>query len=211
MITTMTARNRFDSKNRATWVVAEFLDIDAHDASWHMRALRCWTDAIESGSDVALSQAVFRLALEIEEEYRTNSPVADGDRYEELLESALIEVAWKDIAARLIDDALAFRAVRPSKPILPAPIQRVTVPTGNLHCSPRVRALVCIHLVRQMLDRHTLGDWGNCCAEEWQANNCALLNGAKLVSKYRTREGLAFWLVTEADRSVTAAILPDEY
>lgn len=208
----MTIKERFNAKNRATWVVAQFLDSDSDaDRSWHTLALQHWTDAIKAGSETPRSRAVFSLALALEEDYRTKTPIDEGDRYEELLECAMIEVAWKDIAIRLIDDVLATRALRTSEPALPTPLQSITVPIGTLHYSPRIGALIDWHLVHQMLDRHAIGDWGNCCAEEWQANNLALVNGAELISKYRTRDGFEFWLVTKGDRSITTAILPDEY
>ncbi len=61
------------------------------------------------------------------------------------------------------------------------------------------------------LGRHVRGDWGDCCAEDRQANEDALRCGARLLSVYRTANGVKVWVITEADRNSTSVLLPDEY
>jgi hypothetical protein len=61
------------------------------------------------------------------------------------------------------------------------------------------------------LDRHVRGDWGEIDAEDQQANQDALLHGERLLSAYRTSSGVRLWVITEADRSVTTILLPEEY
>jgi hypothetical protein len=61
------------------------------------------------------------------------------------------------------------------------------------------------------LDRHVAGDWGEVDAEDQQANQDALLHGERLLSAYRTSSGVRIWVITEADRSVTTILLPEEY
>ena len=63
----------------------------------------------------------------------------------------------------------------------------------------------------EFLNRHLSGDWGGICAEDKQANNEALLNGERLLSAYRTKLGTKLWIITEADRSATTLLLPEEY
>lgn len=60
------------------------------------------------------------------------------------------------------------------------------------------------------LHRHLCGDWGDIDAEDWAANNMALHSGDRLLSAYQVTEDLRFWIITEADRSVTTLLLPDE-
>ena len=55
------------------------------------------------------------------------------------------------------------------------------------------------------------GDWGDLCSEDKQANDDALSVGARLLSAYHTGDGRKFWIITEADRSVTTVLLPEEY
>jgi hypothetical protein len=61
------------------------------------------------------------------------------------------------------------------------------------------------------LDRHARGDWGEVCGEDAEANDNALLDGERLLSVYRTSLGVRLWVITEADRSVTTVLLPEEY
>jgi hypothetical protein len=61
------------------------------------------------------------------------------------------------------------------------------------------------------LARHTAGDWGEVDAEDWSLNDQAVLDGTRLLSAYRTLKGNKLWVITEADRSVTTILLPDEY
>jgi hypothetical protein len=37
------------------------------------------------------------------------------------------------------------------------------------------------------------------------------LHGLRLFSAYRDRNRVKFWIITEADRSVTTILLPDDY
>lgn len=59
--------------------------------------------------------------------------------------------------------------------------------------------------------RHAKGDWGDLDVEDLQANDAALKSGGRLVSSYRTESGTKFWIITEADRSATTVLLPEEY
>jgi hypothetical protein len=61
------------------------------------------------------------------------------------------------------------------------------------------------------LRRHLRGDWGELDREDRAANDQALLEGRRLLSAYTTETGTKFWIVTEADRSVTTVLLPGEY
>ena len=68
-----------------------------------------------------------------------------------------------------------------------------------------------IPLVLPYVRRHALGDWGNVDAEDWSANEEALKAGARLLSAYDLGEGRRLWIITEADRSSTTVLLPEEY
>src|SRR4051794_8831322 len=61
------------------------------------------------------------------------------------------------------------------------------------------------------LRRHAMCDWGDVCGEDRAENERALREGFRLVSVYSTLAGTTFWIITEADRSVTTFLLPDEY
>lgn len=59
--------------------------------------------------------------------------------------------------------------------------------------------------------RHASGDWGEVGKEDAKENALALKEGFRLLSVYRTRRGVKFWIITEADRSITTLLLPEEY
>ena len=61
------------------------------------------------------------------------------------------------------------------------------------------------------LARHAGGDWGELCEEDREANQAALLSGARLLSAYWTGNDTKFWIITEADRSCTTILLPEDY
>ena len=61
------------------------------------------------------------------------------------------------------------------------------------------------------LDRHAKGDWGVVDGDDWVLNDEALEDGTRLLSAYRTGDDVRIWVITEADRSSTCILLPDEY
>ncbi len=61
------------------------------------------------------------------------------------------------------------------------------------------------------LDKHSSGDWGEVCDEDKRLNDQALVDGSRLLSAYRTLKGVRIWVITEADRSSTCCLLPEEY
>jgi hypothetical protein len=60
------------------------------------------------------------------------------------------------------------------------------------------------------LDRHAAGEWGDLDPEDIAENELALREGFRLFSAYGQGER-RFWIITEADRSVTTVLLPDDY
>jgi len=61
------------------------------------------------------------------------------------------------------------------------------------------------------LQRHLAGDWGDLSLEDIRENELRLQHGWRTLSAYALRTGVKFWIITEADRSVTTFLLPDEY
>jgi hypothetical protein len=51
----------------------------------------------------------------------------------------------------------------------------------------------------EYLVRHALGDWGELCDEDKQANEAALHTGARLMSSYRLPDGEVLWIITDAE------------
>jgi hypothetical protein len=61
------------------------------------------------------------------------------------------------------------------------------------------------------LARHVSGDWGDVLPEDVKENEFSLQHGFRLLSAYRTNAGDRLWVITEADRSSTCLLLPEEY
>jgi hypothetical protein len=61
------------------------------------------------------------------------------------------------------------------------------------------------------LSRHVHGDWGDLCEEDRRENQVSLERGFRLLSSYRTLAEVKLYVITEADRSVTTILLPEEY
>lgn len=62
-----------------------------------------------------------------------------------------------------------------------------------------------------LLLRHLDGDWGDLCAEDKLANEAALRSSMRIFSSYLVGGNLKIWIITEADRSSTCILLPDDY
>jgi hypothetical protein len=64
---------------------------------------------------------------------------------------------------------------------------------------------------QEFLDRHAYGDWGEVPAADKAENDFSLKYGFRILSAYTTNVGERIWVLTEADRSATTILLPDEY
>ncbi len=65
--------------------------------------------------------------------------------------------------------------------------------------------------VMKALARHARGDWGDLDDHDREENELSLDRGFRLFSAYRARDGTKFWIITEADRSVTTLLMPEDY
>jgi hypothetical protein len=63
----------------------------------------------------------------------------------------------------------------------------------------------------EFLTRHVRGDWGNLSANDLKDNELALSEGNRILSAYWTNLAEKIWIITEADRSSTCIMLPEEY
>lgn len=82
---------------------------------------------------------------------------------------------------------------------------------GRMLMTPGVQERVPPSEMLRALRRHARGDWGEMDKVDCAANDAALRDGGRLVSSYRTEAGTKFWIITEADRSATTVLLPEEY
>jgi len=90
-------------------------------------------------------------------------------------------------------------------------VRPVKFELGQLVATPGVTESVPHFELSRALRRHASGDWGELDVEDLRANEVALVHGARLLSAYTTRAGIKFWIITEANRASTTALLPSEY
>lgn len=98
------------------------------------------------------------------------------------------------------------------KPVALFALGQIVATPGALEATTHEQRLTCLR-------RHVTGDWGAVCIEDRQTNDDAVREGARILSSYpldpakpcRGFGGNTLWIITEADRSVTTFLLPDEY
>ena len=82
--------------------------------------------------------------------------------------------------------------------------------TGRLLATPGVLERVAREDLLMGYLRHISCDWGDLSPEDRRTNNRALAEGGRLLSAYHDRSGRKFWIITEAYRSATTLLLPDD-
>lgn len=94
--------------------------------------------------------------------------------------------------------------------------QTATLPRfrlGRLVATPGALRLLAQHKAEPFdyILRHVGGDYGTIDADDVAANEAALKTGLRILSNYPIGGDRRLWIITEADRSVTTLLLPDEY
>ena len=65
--------------------------------------------------------------------------------------------------------------------------------------------------VSTCLSRHVRGDWGIVDANDAREHEYAIILKMRIMSVYLLKSAVRIWVITEADRSSTCFLLPDEY
>jgi len=63
----------------------------------------------------------------------------------------------------------------------------------------------------ELLARHVRGDWGEVDEHDARENDFSVENGFRILSAYTLETGVKVWIITEANRSATTFLLPEEY
>jgi hypothetical protein len=83
--------------------------------------------------------------------------------------------------------------------------------TGDIFITKNAMAKLGFEESFKALARHVTGDWGELCDADLKANELALKEGSRLLSVYWTESDVKFYIITEADRSHTTVLLPEDY
>lgn len=84
-------------------------------------------------------------------------------------------------------------------------------PTGRLMAGRDAMHRLGMDEMLAALYRHAQGDWGEVSQAEQRNNDHAVQHGLRIISAYHSKQGQKFWIITEADRSATTVLLPEEY
>ena len=82
---------------------------------------------------------------------------------------------------------------------------------GRIVATPNALLRLTQDDITAAIRRHQAGDWGELCADDRRENELSLQQGYRLFSVYRSVQGVRFYVITEADRSVTTVLLPEDY
>lgn len=83
-------------------------------------------------------------------------------------------------------------------------------PLGQVVITPNALETVSTEELNAGFQRHARGDWGNVSPDDAALNDEALIHGDRLLSAYGEGDK-RFWIITEADRSVTTILMPEDY
>lgn len=81
---------------------------------------------------------------------------------------------------------------------------------GSLYTTPAVKEKLEVLQVFNLFNRHRTGDFGILSEEDKAENLEALTTGGRIFSSYLVGKQ-KYWVITEADRSTTTVLLPNEY
>lgn len=91
------------------------------------------------------------------------------------------------------------------------PERKVHFKLGQVVITASAREVLTNKDVLAALRRHASGDWGEVDEDDRKENELSLRRGFRLLSVYRSASGRKFWIITEADRSATTVLLPEDY
>ena len=86
------------------------------------------------------------------------------------------------------------------------------LPLGAIYATPGALRLLDRAGVSPttLLARHARGDWGDIPPEDAAENRLSIEQGFRVLSNYRLDDD-RIWIITEADRTSTTLLLPEEY
>lgn len=89
--------------------------------------------------------------------------------------------------------------------------KNVHIPLGKVVITAGAQEVLSDMDVNAAIARHCSCDWGEVSKADQRENDSALKNGERILSAYTSSDGTRFWIITEADRSYTTVLLPEDY
>jgi hypothetical protein len=178
---------------RAHWMVCH-----THRVRWWVGENLFSTWKMESEGDWAENHAILARYAEVEP-LMPPTEEADWNPLPEL------------VAGHASDHCLKVRRPIDFIKILEMREQGTVLELGRVVATSGALAHLTLDEVRDALVRHRAGDWGNVDPADRLANDAAVREGSRVLSSYLAKDATKFWVITEADRSATTVLLPEEY
>jgi hypothetical protein len=184
--------------NDETWITYRCLMQDRQARErWRARATQLVGD--EAGAP-EVNQAIAKLAAEVRNAVLIECSDRTTTLSDNLLESALERVVWREVAKIILSDKIPAAAAFDCF----FPFGKIVETAGVLVRIPREERLKAVA-------QHASGDWGEIDGVDWSENDSALRCGERIYSEYCSKAGETFLVITAADRDVTTVMLPEEY
>jgi hypothetical protein len=92
-------------------------------------------------------------------------------------------------------------------------IHLVLFPLGRIVATPGALEALQTHGVpaAELLARHAALDPGDLDEHDQEVNREAVRDGGRILSSFVIAQGVKVWVITEADRSSTCILLPEDY
>jgi hypothetical protein len=204
--------------NYETWCVNMWLTNDETSyRHWSDEAHRHMTEApasqrVKEWGYSIQEAARCALAEQLQETIEEGAILGVASLYTDLLNASFGEVNWHEIADEWLDDFCPEPASEEPSPEIPAaPITAPLFSLGRTVATPGALDAIPAEAITLAISRHERGDWGLVGEHDRAENERSLKEGFRLMSVYETAIGVRFWIITEADRSATTVLLPDEY
>jgi len=179
-----------------TWLTYRWLTEDEEPRTfWQARA----STIAKHYTDTNL--AIQQLGKEILDSVKAECCTNIASLAEDLLQAALWEVSWCDVAKALLKDELPVE-MQIDTPFFP--LGNIVATAGVMESIPSDERLAA-------LAKHARSDWGEVDGVDWSENDSAIIQGNRIFSEYQSKAGVTFLIITEADRSATTILLPGEY
>jgi hypothetical protein len=91
----------------------------------------------------------------------------------------------------------------------PVPLAKIRL--GHIVATPNALQFLTQDDILRGIQRHQAGDWGDLNTQDRVANDHAVVSGTRILSAYSAINGTKFWIITEADRSASTILLPEDY
>jgi hypothetical protein len=223
----MSSNDKYNGwSNYETWCVHLWLtNEESSYLYWREEARRHRSEAancpnvIERVWTIELAQRA-GLAEQLRSEIEDASPLDEASMLSDLLNAALSEVDWQEIAEAFLEELEPVTSDDSSEDSEAATSNEsdesnaLLFPLGHVVVTKELAVMLTTEEIHTALTRHSMGDWGDLSEHDKKENGRSLKSG-RLLSVYLTEvdggEKARFYVITEADRSVTTLLLPNEY